>query len=105
MRRSWRGAVVVALLVVACGGNATDDAAPAGGDPRPPSRGEAVVPEVIDDVVIHAVVDDTFTCTEHAAGGITGLGDALGSDCVVVRYDSGPTEHFASTYEGDGGAN
>jgi hypothetical protein len=52
---------------------------------------EGTAPGVVADVVIHPIVAQDFTCSEHAlepeGGGPIVLGDALGSDCTVVRYD------------------
>lgn len=74
----------------------------AGEGTPPPTRGEAAVPAVIDDVVIHPIVAEDTHCSEHAAGGLTALGDALGVDCTIVAYDSGPEGRLASTHDGDG---
>ena len=43
-------------------------------------------------VVIHPLVVADFSCTEHGlhASDPVVLGDAIGSDCTVVRYDQQP---------------
>ena len=63
--------------------------------------GEAIVPDVIDAVVIHRVVGATFVGCEHAAGELEYIGDALGVDCMVIRHDG----RWARTYDGDGTRN
>jgi len=47
------------------------------------------MPPAIEDVVIHPVVSADFSCFEHAfhESDPVILGDAIGTDCTVVRFD------------------
>ena len=59
----------------------------------------------IEAIVIHPPVAALYQCSEHPLGAEDHVGDALGSDCVVVRRDSGPDGQFVSFHTGDGTRN
>jgi hypothetical protein len=61
--------------------------------------------QVIKDVVIGPVVGQHFVCMEHPQGQLPGLGDALGSDCLVPQLDAGPHQRFPRFYARDGRRN
>lgn len=65
----------------------------------------ANTPQEIRSVLIHPPVAAEFNCSEHAVGQQPQPGNALGSDCVVVRYNAGPEGRFPSNYSGDGSEN
>ena len=46
-----------------------------------------------------------FVCLEHPLGQLKQLGDALGSDCVVVGLGTGTRAKFPSFYNGTGASN
>jgi hypothetical protein len=46
-----------------------------------------------------------FVCLEHPLGQLIALGDALGSDCVVVGLGTGTRAKFPSFYNGTGASN
>jgi hypothetical protein len=86
-------------------------AATAGQAQRPGPPGAAFTqgtpPSVIADVVIHPIVAQAFTCSEHSldltGGGVIILGDAIGADCTVTRYDLQPAGRRPPRYfENDG---
>lgn len=62
-------------------------------------------PVPIEVVTIHPPVAAPYQCSEHPLGAEDHAGDALGSDCVVVRRDGGPDGRFVSFYTGDGTRN
>ncbi len=62
-------------------------------------------PAPIEAVTIHPPVAASYQCSEHALGAEDHVGDALGSDCVVVRRDAGPDGRLLSFYTGDGARN
>jgi hypothetical protein len=85
-------------------------AAANGQRPGPPGAAFTAgkVAGAIASVVIHPLVAADFSCTEHGllASDPVVLGDAIGADCTVVRYDQQqtgrrPPQHF----EGDGARN
>ena len=39
-----------------------------------------------DHVLIHPIFRQIYACSEHAAGELQGVGDALGADCVVEKF-------------------
>lgn len=49
--------------------------------------------ETIEGVLIRPIFDEYYACTEHWAGQLPSLGDALGTDCVIYRLveESGRT--------------
>jgi len=51
----------------------------------PPGLGEpAMRPDPIREVTLAPLFDEPFACTEHPLGQLTGTGDALGTDCMIV---------------------
>lgn len=68
---------------------------------------EGTLPATIESVEIHPIAAADLTCSTHSVhqGDPLFLGDALGSDCTVVRRDGGPAKRFAHTHEGDGSKN
>ena len=56
--------------------------------------------DAVDTVLIHPAFDRAFFVTEHPAGELDALGDALGCDCIVARLDHGWRWHA-----GDGSRN
>lgn len=46
-----------------------------------------------------------FVCLEHPLGQLKELGDALGSDCVIVGLGTGTRAKFPSFYKGTGASN
>jgi hypothetical protein len=56
-------------------------------------------------VVLHPYTRQHFVCLEHPLGQLSRLGEALGSDCVIVGFDTGKREKFPVFYRGDGSAN
>jgi murein DD-endopeptidase MepM/ murein hydrolase activator NlpD len=58
-----------------------------------------------EEVAIHPYTRQHFVCLEHPLGQLTHLGDALGSDCVIVGLDSGARQKFPNFYRGTGSAN
>jgi murein DD-endopeptidase MepM/ murein hydrolase activator NlpD len=56
-------------------------------------------------VVIYPFTHQHFVCLEHPLGQLRSLGDALGSDCVIVRLGSGAQEKFPSFYRTNGAQN
>jgi murein DD-endopeptidase MepM/ murein hydrolase activator NlpD len=46
-----------------------------------------------------------FVCLEHPQGQLKQLGDALGSDCVIVGLGTGARAKFPSFYKGTGASN
>ncbi|HEX2281681.1 MAG TPA: M23 family metallopeptidase [Thermomicrobiales bacterium] len=55
----------------------------------------------IDDVVLYPVFNRRFVVSEHPEGELPYLGDALGCDCMVVRFQDGRI----SLHDGDGSRN
>lgn len=88
-----------ALLLATGGAGAAPVAAPlvppAAGTPR---TGADTLPAV----VLHPPLAARFLCHDHPAGQLEHPGDALGRDCVVVRYAAGPGDRFPTLFEGDG---
>jgi hypothetical protein len=65
-------------------------------------------PAPIEVVVIHRLFSGYFTCSEHYAGELPHLGDALGSDCMVLdSLAPGEDENgwFAKLYRTNGKTN
>jgi murein DD-endopeptidase MepM/ murein hydrolase activator NlpD len=65
----------------------------------------AVPPDTIGSVVIHPIVRQHFVCLEHTVGQLTHMGDALGSDCLVIDLGNQPTHRFPSFYGATGSRN
>ena len=56
-------------------------------------------------VVAHPPVDAFFSCTEHFEGQFKSVGDALGTDCVVMRLVEDHGHAWLRAYENDGAKN
>ena len=56
-------------------------------------------------VVIYPFTHQHFVCLEHPLGQLKRLGDALGSDCVIVGLGSGAQAKFPSFYRTNGAQN
>ena len=56
-------------------------------------------------ILIHPVVRQHFVCLEHPAGQLSYVGDALGSDCLIIDLGSGPDRRFPSFHKGTGARN
>jgi hypothetical protein len=63
------------------------------------------VPSRDDVAVAHAPVDAFFSCTEHFAGQFSSVGDALGTDCLVMRLVAANGRTWVRAYENDGAKN
>lgn len=59
----------------------------------------------IDAVVLYPVLDQSFTCSEHWEGNLKGLGDALGTDCVVQDMVEERGRRWMRSYRADGRRN
>lgn len=62
-------------------------------------------PSVPDHVVAHPIYRQYFLCGEHAAGELKGVGDALGTDCVVHQVESVNGRVWARSHIGEGERN
>lgn len=62
-------------------------------------------PIAIDAVVIHPLFRESFSCSEHWEGNLKGLGDELGSDCVIQQMVEADGRRWMRAYRGDGLAN
>ena len=58
-----------------------------------------------DAVAIGPLFQAPFTCSQHPSGQLRRLGDALGSDCMVLAVRSNGAESFPRLYRTDGAAN
>ena len=56
----------------------------------------------IDAVVAHPVFSKIYSCTEHAYGQLKGLGDELGTDCVVEDFVEDHGRLWLREYKTDG---
>ena len=98
---TWRlfvrscGAAGVAAATV-CAPPMLAGQAPGGATPPSPS---------IDAVVIHPPMAVQFQCSEHPLGQEDHAGDALASDCRVVRNDGGPHGNFPRFHTAEGTRN
>lgn len=61
-------------------------------------------PAVIHQATIAPLFHQPFACSEHPAGQLHGLGDALGTDCMMVGGIEGDAG-FERMYKGDGARN
>ncbi len=91
---------LTALGLACLGVFAAPMAAPAAAQPGPADQ------DVVEQIVLHPLFEAAFACSEHWVGQLAMLGDALGTDCMVI----GPVEtdnggFFMSPYRGDGSAN
>ncbi len=59
----------------------------------------------IEAVTAHPPVDAFFSCTEHFDGQFKSAGDALGTDCVVMRMVETNGRTWLRAYEHDGAKN
>ena len=55
-----------------------------------------------DHVLVHPIFRHIYTCSEHAAGELQGVGDALGSDCVVQKFDMIDGRLWTRAHTGNG---
>lgn len=57
--------------------------------PPGPAFTQGVAPATVGEVMIYPIVSADFSCAEHAfhQSEVVVLGDAIGTDCTVVRYD------------------
>jgi hypothetical protein len=62
-------------------------------------------PSTPDHVVAHPIYRQYFLCGEHAAGELKGLGDALGTDCVIHQVESVNGRVWARSHAGEGERN
>lgn len=61
---------------------------------------------VVEQVILHPLYGSPYTCSEHWAGQLGFIGDALGTDCLItelVETEEGGA--FSLTHRGDGGRN
>jgi hypothetical protein len=56
-------------------------------------------------VALYPYTHQHFVCLEHPLGQLKRLGDALGSDCVIVGFGTGARAKFPSFYNGTGANN
>ena len=56
-------------------------------------------------VALYPYTHQHFVCLEHPLGQLHRLGDALGSDCIIVGLGTGPRTKFPSFYQGTGANN
>ncbi len=56
-------------------------------------------------VIIHAPVEESFTCSEHWDGQFQYLGDALGTDCVVQEFFNENGRMFMQSFQNQGLSN
>jgi hypothetical protein len=59
----------------------------------------------IEAVIAHPMFSTIFTCSEHAYGELHGLGDELGSDCVVEKFVEDHGRTWLRSYKSDGRKN
>ena len=102
------GLLCLALLATgAFAGPACAGPALAGDQQFPPPKAPPPDPSVpIESVLLHPLFAADFVCSEHHEGQLPYLGDALGSDCMVMGGlgDDG-TSGFMSPYRSDGKTN
>ena len=63
------------------------------------------VPGEIEAVMIAPLFREPFFCSEHHSGQMPHVGDALGTDCMVVGGIDGKGLGFSRLYRGDGRSN
>jgi murein DD-endopeptidase MepM/ murein hydrolase activator NlpD len=61
--------------------------------------------DTINSVLLHPVVRQHYVCLEHPVGQLTYVGDALGSDCLIIDLGGGSGKRFPSFYRGTGSRN
>lgn len=59
-------------------------------------------PVQIEAVLVPPIYKDTFECSEHYEGQLKGLGDELGTDCMVADLVTERGRTWLRTYRGDG---
>jgi murein DD-endopeptidase MepM/ murein hydrolase activator NlpD len=69
---------------------------------QPSIRSGGSTPE---SVALYPYTARRFVCLEHPVGQLKSLGDALGSDCVIVGFGSGARDKFPMFYRGTGADN
>ncbi|HVJ38051.1 MAG TPA: M23 family metallopeptidase [Stenotrophomonas sp.] len=62
-------------------------------------------PLSIEAVLVPPIFHDTFECSEHYEGQLKGLGDELGTDCMVADLVTDRGRTWLRTYRGDGRKN
>ena len=67
--------------------------------------GAARSEEEIHTALAHPIYRGVYVCTEHWAGQLKALGDALGSDCIVQRLVEVKGRTWLRAHEGDGRRN
>ena len=63
------------------------------------------VPGEIEAVMIAPLFREPFFCSEHHSGQMPHVGDALGTDCMVVGGIDGKGQGFSRLYRSDGRSN
>src|SRR5687767_12466898 len=94
-RSLWIYPTLLVAVVSGCGRSTAVTA------PRPTGNSS----EAVDAVVIHPPIAVAFECSEHPLGEEDHAGDALATDCRVVRDDGGPFGNFPRFYSGEGTRN
>jgi murein DD-endopeptidase MepM/ murein hydrolase activator NlpD len=56
-------------------------------------------------LALYPLTHRPFVCLEHPLGQLKKLGDALGSDCVIIGFGSGARARFPMFYRGSGISN
>ena len=89
-KTAFAGAVALLLTVGAA----------AHGQPGPADQSR------VEQIVLHPLYEQPYTCSEHWADQLPMLGDALGTDCMVIgRVETETNGFFMSPYRGDGRRN
>jgi murein DD-endopeptidase MepM/ murein hydrolase activator NlpD len=69
------------------------------------SRADTAADSTPASVALYPYTHQHFVCLEHPLGQLKRLGDALGSDCVIVGLGSGVSAKFPFFYKRSGSAN
>lgn len=56
----------------------------------------------IGSVLLHPIFHPFYTCTEHWAKQFQGLGDALGTDCHIQKFETKNGRSWLRSYKGEG---
>jgi hypothetical protein len=91
---------VIAFLAVAAAQAAQPSRNPPFKFPPKASR-----PEAIEAVTLGPLFDQPFVCMDHPEGNVLYVGDALGTDCMVVGGFRDPPASFGKLYRHDGSRN
>ncbi|PIP89037.1 MAG: hypothetical protein COW01_15745 [Bdellovibrionales bacterium CG12_big_fil_rev_8_21_14_0_65_38_15] len=59
----------------------------------------------IDSAIIHPVFDSQYVCSEHYAGQLKELGDALGTDCIYQSFVEQDGRKWLRAYKNEGHKN